>query len=152
MADAEAVADASVLEAAVQRGFSTDGEVFDVPTSPRSPRRCVGSMRGCSTLRRWHQKRARQREVSASCARCSTRRSIACWLRLGGMAIVPYDKGDANHGPVERGGRAAHYALLVAAGVCRQERREVPPAAGTVGPLKALGCSLACTGSHGSLW
>ena len=30
VADAEAVADASVLEAAVQRGFSTDGEVFDV--------------------------------------------------------------------------------------------------------------------------
>ena len=141
MADAEAVADASVLEAAVQRGFSTDGEVFDVHHLATLAAEVCG-------LHAWvlHSTPVAP-EAEGAAAGESARRvhsaalgdQIACWLRLGGMAIVPYDKGDANHGPVERGGHAAHYALLVAAAPCvAKSGEEVPPAAaGTVGPAES---------------
>ena len=39
-------------------------------------------------------------------------RALAEWLGNGGVAVVPYDKEDANHMPALKGGRSAHYALV----------------------------------------
>ena len=111
--------DASVLAAAVERGYSSDGEVFDIHhlaylaadvcglhatvLVSRYTNHAHGSDAGCAC------------DAQASHAPGSDlfSEALASWLHDGGLAIVPYDAGSA-HEPAMRGGHAAHYALLVA--------------------------------------
>ena len=37
---------------------------------------------------------------------------VRAWLAAGGVAVVPYDKDEANHMPALRGGRTAHYLIV----------------------------------------
>jgi len=114
VADAEAAEEASVLEAAISRGFSTDGELFDIHDLAALAADVCG-------LHAWVLSTATPPSAEAASPAAPTAtgamlgEQIAEWFRRGGLAIVPYDKGEANHGPVERGGRNAHYAVLVAA-------------------------------------
>lgn len=134
----DASADASVLHAAIERGYSADGEVFDahhlallaaevcgleasVVLLDAAGSGTAGSDTACTNggLGRCGALGA---APAASAAAAATEpmapprplwlgRGLAGWLASGGVAIIPYDA-DATHLPALKGGLSAHYALV----------------------------------------
>lgn len=108
----------SLLAAAQRRGFSIDGELFDV--------------RHLCTLAR---------------VECGLDAEVIAWphasallatLDAGHLLVAPYDRGDTHNGiPVCRGGARAHYALIVGCA------RRVSSSGTTAADVAAM--SIACT-------
>lgn len=114
--------DASLLQAAISRGYSSDGEIFDIHHLAQLAADICGLTAGVvvdatastagedddgnadsialdggplyGTGALWH-------EVTVE------------WLKAGGLIIAPYDNDELHYGPALRGGHRAHYALLV---------------------------------------
>ena len=138
-----AAEDASVLEAAIARGFSSDGELFDIHHLAILCAEVCG-LHACVLARLddplCDQTGGLSDAHATSCCGHSKApgaafsEQVVAWLRAGGLVIVPYDKGESSHGPVQRGGNAAHYALLVGA-----VRSELPSAQDR--PQDASGCA-----------
>eukprot|EP00928_Gymnodinium_smaydae_P097883 TRINITY_DN8974_c0_g1_i1.p1 TRINITY_DN8974_c0_g1~~TRINITY_DN8974_c0_g1_i1.p1 ORF type:complete len:206 (+),score=29.00 TRINITY_DN8974_c0_g1_i1:540-1157(+) len=93
--------DASLLQAAIERNFSSDGEMFDIHHLAVIAAEVCGLnaiVVGSSTVK--------------SDSGEDFGEAVAGWILQGGVAIVPYDKEDANHMPCLKAGHSAHYALV----------------------------------------
>ena len=124
-ANCDARADASLLSAAIERGFSSDGEVFDVHDLAVLAAEVCGLEARVLCLGQAHDASntsgaagAPSADVAADAAALARPahafvRALAAWLGSGGLAVMPYDKDEATHTPVLRGGRAAHYLVVV---------------------------------------
>ena len=84
----------SLLAVARARGYSVDGEVFDVGHLCDLARGVCG--------------------LDAAVVAWPAPRQLVAAFEAGHVFVVPYDRGEAEHGaPACRGGTRAHYALLV---------------------------------------
>ena len=122
--DAEVDPDASLLGEAVRRGFSSDGEIYDVHDLAALAASVCG-MR--ATVVRRAGAGIACGEADGDAGPLSAARA---WLDAGGLVIVPYDKHEGTHEPVARNGHAAHYALITGyaaaqSSECRDELRLV---------------------------
>ena len=118
-ANAAAPSDASVLRAAIEKGFSSDGEVFDIHDLAQLAADVCGLASDVVMLG----------EEAAAAAQARTfARGVGEWLADGGLAIMAYDKDEANHAPALRGGLNAHYLVIVgvAAPSAAQDDEEEP--------------------------
>ena len=113
---ADVTADASVLHAAIERGYSADGELFDVHHLALLAGEVCGLHATVVVLSEQLQ------PSNASAASLSLARGLAAWLEAGGLAIFPYDS-DGSHRPALKGGHSAHYALVCGAALARGRRR-----------------------------
>lgn len=120
-ADPDVDANASVLQAAIERGFSSDGEVFDIHHLATLAAEVCGLQATVLLLDEDADADATKAEPDrpATSAGDVNRaagevlgRSLTHWIAGGGVAVVPYDKDDAHHRPVLKGGHSAHYALV----------------------------------------
>ena len=140
-ANADVAADASVLTAAIERGFSSDGEVFDIHDLATLAADVCGMVAEVIDLGSVAAAASSATRVATSCevstgvvnvadadadaatqavAEEEERRrheafgaALGEWLAQGGLAVMPYDKGGADHLPVLNGGAEAHYLLVV---------------------------------------
>ena len=112
-------ADASLLAEATARGFSSDGEVFDISQLAELSADVCGLHAWVVSTRLGKAGSAEPAETQAAEAAeaepggGALGLALAQWIGDGGLAVVPYDHHEADHTPVARGGGAAHYALLV---------------------------------------
>ncbi|KAL1521423.1 hypothetical protein AB1Y20_021087 [Prymnesium parvum] len=101
---------ASLLQAAISRGYSSDGELFDIHHLAE----LAADVCGLGAAVVLDQRATDEAEGGA---RRSTgalwREAVPLWLRRGGLVVVPYDKDELHHQPTCRGGHGAHYALLI---------------------------------------
>lgn len=146
--------DASLLQAAISRGYSSDGEIFDIHHLAQLATDVCGL--GAAVLCDGPASAvagtpAAPEDTQAGDGRGSPGRGVAggvsrmwceavpAWLERGGLVVVAYDKDKDHHGPATRQGHGAHYALL--AGFARSEGDGSP------------GESLRLLGAHGmSRW
>ena len=97
-AGADGGSEVSILQEALQAGYSSDGELFDIHHLCDLAARCcaldaaVVSLDGASGA--WEQ-------------------ILPSWLRGGGVGILPYDAEPGSHAPCERNGHSSHYLLLL---------------------------------------
>eukprot|EP00927_Polykrikos_kofoidii_P036587 TRINITY_DN30888_c0_g1_i1.p1 TRINITY_DN30888_c0_g1~~TRINITY_DN30888_c0_g1_i1.p1 ORF type:complete len:559 (+),score=93.91 TRINITY_DN30888_c0_g1_i1:51-1727(+) len=126
--------DASVLSVALERGYSFDGEVFDIHHLAILAAEVCGMEAwvvvadeagfvddGARNRESDHASasgRLTTKETTSDAASCGTHgcdlfgNGLAQWLAKGGLVAVPYDAEVNSSAPVLKGGRSAHYALI----------------------------------------
>eukprot|EP00747_Dinoflagellata_sp_TGD_P220608 gnl/TRDRNA2_/TRDRNA2_92564_c0_seq1.p1 gnl/TRDRNA2_/TRDRNA2_92564_c0~~gnl/TRDRNA2_/TRDRNA2_92564_c0_seq1.p1 ORF type:complete len:486 (+),score=80.22 gnl/TRDRNA2_/TRDRNA2_92564_c0_seq1:9-1466(+) len=109
---AEASLEASLLQVAISRGYSSDGEILDIHNLAHLAADVCGLHAAVV-----HDEAKPQVPLSnvdtGNGEGCLWQHVVARWLRHGGLAIVPYDRDERLFEPAKRGGHGAHYALLV---------------------------------------
>jgi hypothetical protein len=139
--DVTAPHDASVLTAAIEKGFSSDGEVFDVHdlaalaadpcgldgavVALSEPAAESAGDGGTAAEAAAAEAAAGESAASLAAAAATFARGVSAWLACGGVAVVPYDKDEANHMPALRQGKMAHYLIVV--GCATSATADVPP-------------------------
>ena len=108
-ATADGGSEVSILQEALQAGYSSDGELFDIHHLCDLAARCcaldAAVVSLASTAGAWEER-------------------LPSWLRVGGVAILPYDAEPGSHSPCERNGHSSHYLLLgTARAAARRGRR-----------------------------
>ena len=99
-AGADGGSEVSILQEALQAGYSSDGEIFDIHHLCDLAARCcaldAAVVSLASTAGAWEER-------------------LPSWLRAGGVGILPYDAEAGSHAPCERNGHNSHYLLLLGA-------------------------------------
>ena len=89
-ASADSGSEVSILQEALQAGYSSDGELFDIHHLCDLAARCcaldAAVVSLASTAGAWEER-------------------LPSWLRAGGVAILPYDAEPGSHSPCERNGQ-----------------------------------------------
>ena len=108
----DSAADESVLRAAIERGFSSDGEVFDIHHLATLAADVCGLNATVVRVDADSSNGGANSGATATAAATRLGAGLAAWVASGGLAVVPYDKHEANHMPVHRGGKMAHYLIV----------------------------------------
>uniref|UniRef100_A0A7S4C3U6 N-acetyltransferase domain-containing protein n=1 Tax=Chrysotila carterae TaxID=13221 RepID=A0A7S4C3U6_CHRCT len=115
----DASVDASLLQEARTRGFTSDGELFDAHALAV----LAGDVCGVH---------ATVLHDEAGSGRAAWR-LVPEWLEQGGLAVVAYDKDELKHSPAQRGGHGAHYALVIGYAAACEEQAPMTHGAAHVG-------------------